>query len=198
MSLEVNPVYQAPRKSRITTSPQRSCLLGAGCALTLLCQLICAEEQPRIATALASAPVLTYASITTSARHEAVDFIQSQPRTETKPSLTVRPHSDFTTGMTLANEKSTFVVIDDELLVDEDHGAEVFSRQIEARGLLAEGSIVLFRRQMGTRFSYRSSALLHSGYGQLFTTPDTIGRSRTNGAGIDDPCFVYLKLSLAF
>ena len=58
-------------------------------------------------------------------------------------------------------------------------------------------SIMLFRKQMPSRYSYHAWAGLRTGYGQ-FLPDDTVGRSRTNGVGIQDPSWLYLKMSLKF
>ncbi len=56
---------------------------------------------------------------------------------------------------------------------------------------------VLVQTRMHSRFAYDSQAALETGYGQFFPD-DKIGRSRTSGAGIQDPDWFYLKISLRF
>ena len=60
-----------------------------------------------------------------------------------------------------------------------------------------DNSIMLFRKQMPSRHSYHAWAGLGTGFGQFFAG-DTFGRSRTNGVGIEDPRWLYLKMSLRF
>jgi hypothetical protein len=60
-----------------------------------------------------------------------------------------------------------------------------------------DSSITLFRKTMPSRYAYHSWAGFRTGWGQYFSA-DTFGRSRTNGAGIDDPDFLYVKMSVRF
>ena len=48
-----------------------------------------------------------------------------------------------------------------------------------------------------TRYSYHGRAGLGTGYGQFLST-GTLGRSRTNGVGVQDADFLYLKISVRF
>jgi hypothetical protein len=63
--------------------------------------------------------------------------------------------------------------------------------------LESDSSITLLRKTMPSRFAYHSWAGLRTGWGRYFS-PDTFGRSRTNGAGLNDPDFLYVKMSFRF
>jgi hypothetical protein len=60
-----------------------------------------------------------------------------------------------------------------------------------------DDDLVLVRTRVPSRFAYQSWAKLETGYGQ-YLGPDTVGRWRTNGVGIEDPDYLYLKLNLRF
>ena len=60
-----------------------------------------------------------------------------------------------------------------------------------------DGSVTLFRKPMPSRFAYHSWAGLRTGWGR-YCSADTFGRSRTNGVGIEDPYFLYVKMSFRF
>src|SRR5260370_41243976 len=61
-----------------------------------------------------------------------------------------------------------------------------------------DDDLVLYRTKVPTRFTYESWAKIETGYGQYLAGEDKIGRWRTSGAGIEDPDWVYLKLSFKF
>jgi hypothetical protein len=60
-----------------------------------------------------------------------------------------------------------------------------------------DSSFALLRRNMPARHNYGTYAKLQAGYGQYFPA-DTLGRSRINGAGLDEPNFAYLQVILNF
>src|SRR6266403_1814250 len=49
-----------------------------------------------------------------------------------------------------------------------------------------DDALVVVRCKVPSRFAYHAWAKLETGYGQ-YLGPDTIGRWRTNGAGVEDP-----------
>lgn len=61
----------------------------------------------------------------------------------------------------------------------------------------ASEAFVLLRRKIPSRYSYDSWANVKPGFGQFFPD-DVIGRSRTSGVGIQDPEWLYIKMSLRF
>jgi hypothetical protein len=81
-------------------------------------------------------------------------------------------------------------------LPDDWRFKSIFHKPAESE-LSHDRSIMLFRKQMPSRYSYHAWAGLRTGYGQ-FLPDDTVGRSRTNGVGIQDPSWLYLKMSLKF
>jgi hypothetical protein len=176
------------RHSRITS--RVAGLFGTGCLCLLGCPTVLAEEAVHSLSAAAYAPLLAYA-VVPAASFDVLRFTHSTHQTES-PVFAPSAHSLFVTEVTLARSSSSAAP------ADERYYGEVSRQDSVGGGRLAEGSIVLFRTRVPTRFSYQSYAGLQSGYGQVFSTADTIGRSRTNGAGVDDPSCVYLKMSLNF
>ena len=57
--------------------------------------------------------------------------------------------------------------------------------------------VVLFRRKMPSRYAYDSWANFNTGYGRVFHD-EVIGRTRSNGAGVEDPDWVYIKVTFKF
>ncbi len=82
-------------------------------------------------------------------------------------------------------------------LADDSRLKSLFQDATTHDGLEHDRSILLFRKQMPSRYSYHAWAGLGTGYGQFFPS-DTFGRSRTNGVGIKDPDWLYFKMSLRF
>jgi hypothetical protein len=69
---------------------------------------------------------------------------------------------------------------------------------MEARiDLRRDSSVLLFRTRIPSRHTYPVWAGLGTGYGRIFA-PDTFGRTRTNGAGVVDPDWLYVKMNLRF
>ena len=60
-----------------------------------------------------------------------------------------------------------------------------------------ESPLMLFRKQLSTHYSYHKWAGLGTGYGQFLST-NALGRSRTNGVGIQEQDWFYLKMSFKF
>ena len=99
--------------------------------------------------------------------------------------FTLRTVSDASEG----SVEETFRLVDDRRL------NSIFEKP--GTGLGTDTSVMLFRKQMPSRYSYRAWAGLRTGFGQFFKN-DTFGRSRTNGAGLQYPECLYVKLSLRF
>lgn len=66
----------------------------------------------------------------------------------------------------------------------------------EKRGMTAP-RLGLMTRRLASRYQSGAWADLQSGYGDVFDD-DRVGRPRLNGAGIQDPDSLYLKLSFRF
>jgi hypothetical protein len=82
-------------------------------------------------------------------------------------------------------------------LLETCHLTSLFKTVKGEEDLESDSSITLFRQPMSSRFAYRSWAGLRTGWGRYFS-PETFGRSRTNGAGINEPDFLYVKMSFRF
>ncbi len=71
------------------------------------------------------------------------------------------------------------------------------SRLVPRRQLVVEKSLLLMHQKLHSRYSYDAWANLQTGYGQ-YLSDDTLGRSRTNGAGLVETDWFYLKMSFKF
>jgi len=58
-------------------------------------------------------------------------------------------------------------------------------------------SVTLFRKLRPSRYAYQAWADVGTGFGQIFSA-ETFGRSRTNGVGVQDTDWFYLKMSFKF
>ncbi len=63
-------------------------------------------------------------------------------------------------------------------------------------GRLLGKSVVLWRKRLHSRYAGESWAKLNAGYGQFFAG-DTVGRSLTSGAGLQDRDWIFLRVSFA-
>jgi hypothetical protein len=71
-----------------------------------------------------------------------------------------------------------------------------FGALFKPRGSESE-AFVLLRKKIPSRYAYESWAKVKPGFGQFFPD-DVVARSRTSGVGIQDPEWVYIKMSLRF
>ena len=71
--------------------------------------------------------------------------------------------------------------------------------QLGAPGRASEGGkeLTLMQTRMRSRFDYEAWTEVNAGYGQFFPD-DKIGRCRTGGAGLEEPDWVYVKLTFSF
>ena len=60
-----------------------------------------------------------------------------------------------------------------------------------------EQSLCVWSVRRHSRYTEGSRTSVSTGYGQFFAG-DTAGRSRTSGAGLEDPSWVFLKMSFLF
>jgi hypothetical protein len=67
----------------------------------------------------------------------------------------------------------------------------------QADNFISGDDFVLMSRKLTSRYGTGSWASLQTGYGQYFAN-DRIGRSRTSGAGFEDPDFLFVKLMFKF
>ena len=58
-------------------------------------------------------------------------------------------------------------------------------------------ALQFLHKKMPSRFAYDSWTGVETGYGQ-FLADNALGRSRTSGAGVQDPDWLYLKMSFKF
>jgi len=82
-------------------------------------------------------------------------------------------------------------------LADRLHLASIIENALSEVDLEADSSIILFRKPMSAHYAYHRWAGFRTGYGQYFAS-DSFGRSRTNGVGLHEPDFFYLKMSVRF
>jgi hypothetical protein len=85
-------------------------------------------------------------------------------------------------------------------LIETFHLSSLFQKVASEEDLESDSSVTLFRRPVASRFAYHSWAGFRTGYGPCLSTiaMDTFARSRTNGAGVQDPDFLYIKWSVRF
>jgi hypothetical protein len=75
--------------------------------------------------------------------------------------------------------------------------SEIVAHATPRRQVLVERSLQLIHVKTHTHYAYDGWANLQTGYGSFFPD-DSIGRSRTNGAGLVDTDWFYLKMSFKF
>ena len=60
-----------------------------------------------------------------------------------------------------------------------------------------DSTFALLQRNLPARHNYGTYAKVQMGYGKVFSE-DTVGISRINGAGLDEPRYLYLQLIFKF
>jgi hypothetical protein len=105
----------------------------------------------------------------------------------TPPVTAANSNSATMTEMTLA--VSTQFTSEEE----RQFGALFKNNQKETQSEL----FVLIRKKIPSRYSYDSWAKVKPGFGQFFPD-DVVARSRISGVGIQDPEWLYIKMSLRF
>ena len=74
---------------------------------------------------------------------------------------------------------------------------KIFSKIEEPQENGGDSTFALLRRSMPARHNYSTYAKVQTGIGQFFPG-DTVGLSRINGAGIDEPRYLYVQLCFKF
>jgi hypothetical protein len=93
---------------------------------------------------------------------------------------------------------STNATVQQIFPLPEDGWSDVSVPGLESRiDLKRDSPVTLLRKRLPSRNGYPVWAELRTGYGRIFT-PDTLGRSRTNGAGLVDPDWLHLKICFRF
>ena len=82
-------------------------------------------------------------------------------------------------------------------LLQKRAASSLIRTSLRSRDISSDSSVMLLSKKMKSRHAYKSRAGLYSGYGQFFPG-DTIARTGTCGAGIDDPDWFYVKVSVQF
>ena|SRR5258707_13924179 len=150
----------------------------------------CCSVQAQIGNQVTVGPLLAYATVSVrpgfeefvgkAGLHEMILKTDSQPEIQESPrALNLSIWSD---SFTFSNERR-FTTL---------------SRSPRNNGLLYGDEVVLFRRKMSSHYNYSSWARVDSGYGQWFNGADPIGRTRTGGAGVRDPDWFYVKMTVSF
>lgn len=80
---------------------------------------------------------------------------------------------------------------------EDKFNCEIVARAVPRRQILVERSLQLMHVKMRSHYTYDGWANLQTGYGSFFPD-DSIGRSRTNGAGLVDTDWFYLKMNFKF
>ena len=131
------------------------------------------------------------------AEDQAFGEFQPRPLFDDRSLLATGPASFV---LSLASEPSASAAQAPFHLMETFHLSSLFQPVAGEKDLESDSSVTLFRRPMASRFSYHCWAGFRTGYGQCLSTisMDSLARSRTNGAGVQDPDFVYVKWSFRF
>jgi len=78
-----------------------------------------------------------------------------------------------------------------------DWQAPLLPEELDSSNGPEDNSLLLFCKRLPSRYSYRSWAGFRTGFGQFFPN-DYLGRGRTNGVGIQENDWLYLKVSFKF
>ena len=127
---------------------------------------------------------------------EQISFIQFQAQAVSATSFSAQPHFASIT-LSLAPEPYHLPLGELFHLTDDWRLKALFQNVTIRGGPDRDRSLMLFRKQMPSRYSYHAWAGFGTGFGQFFPS-DTFGRSRTNGVGVQDPDWLYFKMSLRF
>ena len=148
-----------------------------------------AQESASYLEAADHGPLLAYASLPSGAsislldRAVQPDLALARAKDEPPVSLWTAPVPDL-------------AISDAPLHLDDDHFRAIFHSSATA-SILDDDDLVIARAQLPSRFAYHSMARLETGYGQ-YLGPDTVGRWRTNGAGLEELDYLYVKLNFRF
>jgi hypothetical protein len=81
--------------------------------------------------------------------------------------------------------------------VADERQLETLLKPSPNEGRFASHEFFLLRKKMPSRYAYDSWANVKTGYGRFF--PDeAIARSRTSGVGVEDPDWIYIKMTFRF
>jgi hypothetical protein len=144
----------------------RRSLCAAAFSLAAISSALAAETPALLLEIASPAPVLAYASLSTA---------------PTMASLWLSAGSTATDGLL-------------DLRAAERQTSSLLRWQTEPGDLAFPSSLLVAPPKIDSRFSYLSWAALHTGVGEYFLS-DTLPRLRTNGAGIQNPRWFFLKLS---
>jgi hypothetical protein len=84
-------------------------------------------------------------------------------------------------------------------LSENNHQVQSYLREMSQSRLRPNTDMALeiLQKKVPSRFAYNSWTGVGAGFGQ-FMQEDALGRSRTSGAGVQDPHWVYLKMNFRF
>ena len=174
--------------SRIIRFLARRCCLCGVCFLAS--SAVLAEETAYL---MPDGPLLAYMPMAARSQLDRPEFAESATLSEPIPaSFTVPARSAFATSLMLSLGEETAAPI------DERRFASLFRELPSQTGLFSGNSLVLFRQKLPSRYNYDRWAKVNSGYGQFFRGADPIGRSRTNGVGVQDEGWLYVKMSFTW
>ena len=106
--------------------------------------------------------------------------------------MPIAPVNLWLAGRSVASEAG-----DSLLRADAEQMWDSLSNRDDENDLFSRNSWLQTPTRIASRFNYLSWAMLHTGFGQFFEH-DSPKYSRTNGAGVDHPRWVYLKMSFRF
>ena len=142
----------------------------------------------QVGTPMTVGSLLAYASVSV---RSGLDEVPSKPQQDTL--------FNNSTGDSFETKHSAdWKITSDTFSLSVNRRFSALSRTPHHDGILDGAEVVLFRKELSSHYNYRSWAKLDSGYGKYLDGADPIGRTCTSGAGVQDPSWIYVKMSVKF
>jgi hypothetical protein len=187
-------------ESRTAANSRSTALLTA--SLTLLVSLSApADDATRAAeTFVDPEPLLAYAIVTPLSALPRVsmsipDEVMTAP--QELPEILPDEQSNITNTVQPQTLRMEISLSSDTFSFSENRHIGSFLKRSGRESRFGSESFVLLRKKLPSRYAYESSAKVNTGYGRYFPD-DAIGRSRTSGVGVEDPDWLYVKMSFRF
>ena len=142
----------------------------------------------QVGTSMTVGPLLAYATVSV---RSGLDEVPSKPQLS-------KTLSDSETDASDMRHSLDWKITSDTFSLSVGRRFNTLSRTTHHSGLLDGAEVVLFRKELNSHYNYRSWARLDSGYGKYLDGADPIGRTCTSGAGVQDPSWLYVKMSVKF
>jgi hypothetical protein len=202
-SLAAIPVAAVTSNSPQTRPSNTRCQKLSACAAGLLCVGVCclAEELGPGPDYAGSGPLIAYTTLPISIPEAATSLsipdttlpgfapeasASKIPGSETATPSDAEAASLWISGPAAEGSFENFALADERQM-------EMLLKTSPREGR----EFVLLRKKMPSRYAYDSWANVKTGYGRFF--PDeAIARSRTSGVGVEDPDWIYIKMTFRF